>query len=174
MKLLRKASLIIVLTIVFSSTYQCSSSKAVTQSFEEPSSFEVKPVVFQEWYAGIKVGGTGMNVFVPVVDKPENVTLEKIYFRNLEGKLVEQGNKYLALLKNPSPYYTFEKPEKPADYPFDLNDEECVISYKENGVLKHMKIAQVHEVAGTYYENGPPTIYTPNKEVLASIDEEEE
>lgn len=175
MKLLRKATFAIVLAVVFSFTFQCSSSKNVMPQFEESTTFIVKPVYFQEWYAGIKVGGTGINVFVPVINKSDNIRIDSIYFRNLKGKLVQKDNKYVAILKNDSPYYTFRIAEKSNDYPFTLKNGECAISFVENGETKYLKITEVNEVAGTYYENGPPSIYENTASpVVASTDDDGE
>lgn len=173
MKLLRKATFAIIFAVVFSFTFQCSSSKAVTTQFEESANFTVKPIVFQEWYAGIKVGGTGINVFVPIENKNETIEIDSIYFRNLKGKLVQRDSKYVALLENDSPHYTFKIAEKPKDYPFTLAATECAISYRENGVTKYLKISELNEVAGTYYENGPPSIYeNTTSTVVAATDDE--
>jgi hypothetical protein len=111
MKNLKKAIYAIVFTCTLSSFYQCASPKVATTNFEQQPPFTIKPVVFQEWYAGIKVGGTGINVFVPVSNVNEGIVFNEVYFRNLKGKLVKSGNKYTAVLKNPSRHYTFQKPE---------------------------------------------------------------
>ncbi len=175
MKNLKKAVYAIVFAIAFSFTFQCASPKVATATFEQQTPFTLKPVVFQEWYAGIKVGGTGINVFLPISDVKQGVVFDEVYFRNLKGKLNKDGDKYTAVLKNPSRYYTFQKAEKPAGYPFDLKDNECVISYVENGQTKYHKIIALNEVAGTYYENGPPSIYTgSDSRGMASLDEEDE
>lgn len=179
MKLLKRATYALFLTALGLSTYQCSSPQQAVAAQATPIALQEKPVfqfdevVFQEWYAGINVGGTGFNVFLPNITNDENVVLENVYFRNLTGKLVKGKGMYSATLKNKSPYYTWEYPEKPADYPFDLTANECVISYKENGVLKYLKVASLNEKAGTYYENGPPSIYdsSPNS-VIATVDED--
>lgn len=169
MKNLKKAVYAIIFTCTLSSFFQCASPKVATTNFEKQTPFTVKSVVFQEWYAGIKVGGTGINLFFPVYNVNDNVILKEVYFRNLKGKLVKNGNKYTSVLKNPSRRYTFHKAEKPADYPFDLKDDECVISYSENGQIKYHKIVVLNEVAGTYYENGPPSIYSNS---MATLDQE--
>jgi hypothetical protein len=132
-------------------------------------------VSFQEWYAGIKVGGTGINIFVPISDEADNVSIENICFRNLQGRLVKSNGKYMAVLKNPSKNYTFSVIEKPDNYPFTLSINECVISYIENGVTKYYKVNEINEFAGTYYENGPSSIYVrQSSSGLASLDEENE
>lgn len=160
--------------IVFSFTFQCSSSKAVLPTFEDSTTFNVKPIQFQEWYAGIKVGGTGVNVFVPISDVSNNIEIDSIYFRNLKGKLVQKGSKYVALLKNDSPHYTFQIAEKPSDFPFTLTNDECVISYIQDGETKYLKMRDLTEVAGTYYENGPPSLYqNATTTILATTDDED-
>ena len=58
---------------------------------------------------------------------------------------------------------------------FTLTDNECAISYVENGQTKYMKIININEVEGTYYENGPPSIYANNSStILATSDEDED
>ncbi len=176
MKKLKKAIYAIVFAVIFASTFQCASHKEIaTTTFEEQTPFKVKPVSFQEWYAGIKVGGTGINVFIPISDVKQNVIFKDVYFRNLKAQLVINEGKYMAVLKHPSPHYTFKKAEKPADYPFTLADDECVISYTENGQQKYYKIVTLNEVAGTYYENGVPSIYIKGTSSgMASLDDEED
>ena len=91
MKLLKKATYAIVFFVTFAFTFQCASPKvASTATFEEQAPFKVKPVYFQEWYAGIKVGGTGMNIFLPISEVSENVEIERVYFRNLTGELTQK------------------------------------------------------------------------------------
>jgi hypothetical protein len=176
MKLRKKATYAIVFATIFGTALPCTAQKkAVTTTFEEQAPFKVKPVYFQEWNAGIKVGGTGINIFLPITDVAENVKINHVYFRNLKGNLRIKDGKYYALLKNESTHYTFKKSEAPADYPFILKDNECAVSYVENGITKYVKIAANNEVAGTYYENGPPSIYIrSNSSGMASLDEEDD
>lgn len=157
MKSIKKASYAIFLTVFIAVNFQSFSQK---HSIPEVTPvLKLEKVIFQEWYAGIKVGGTGINMFFPNIKSDENIQLETVYFRNMTGKIQKGDAMYSAILKNSSPYYTWQPAKKPADYPFDLKDNECVISYKENGVIKYLKISSVEEKAGTYYENGHPSIY---------------
>jgi len=174
MKLLQKATYAIVFAFIYAFSFQCAGQKkgTFTTVFEEQLPFKVKPVSFQEWYAGIKVGGTGINIFVPITDLTENIEIYRVYFRNLTEELSEKDGKYYAILKNTSKNYTFRKSEAPADYPFRLKDDECVVSYVENGITKYLKIATVNEFAGVYYENGPPLIYTNDSATeIATLDD---
>ncbi|MTE27240.1 hypothetical protein [Winogradskyella ouciana] len=172
MKKLKAGIYALIFAIAMCLTFQCASPKVAT-TFENEIPFNIEDVYFQEWYAGIKVGGTGVNIFIPVVDKPADVIVDSVYFRNLQGKLVKTQGKYSAVLKNNSRSYTFRVEDKPEGYPFDLKAYECVISYIQNGETKYYKIQQLNEFAGTYYENGPPSIYVrESSEGLATIDEE--
>jgi len=173
MKLLKKVTFTIAFVAIIFSTFQCTSSKVATTQFEEQIPFNVKTVSFQEWYAGIKVATTGLNVFLPVTNVNQNVVIDSIYFRNLKGKLENKDGKYVAVLQNTSKGYTFKKSERPEDYPFTLLDYECVISYIENGITKYHKISQLNEVAGTYYENGPPSLYAKGESSgMATLDDD--
>ncbi|MEH6536923.1 MAG: hypothetical protein V7719_11050 [Psychroserpens sp.] len=175
MKSLKKVAFAIAFAAIISTTFQCASPKAVTTQFEQQIPFNLKPVSFQEWYAGIKVGATGINVFLPVTNVNQNVTIDSIYFRNLKGKLEKKDGKYVAVLENISKGYTFRKSERPDSYPFTLLDYECVISYIENGITKYHKITQLNEVAGTYYENGPPSLYLKAATAgMATLDDDED
>ena len=96
MKNLKKAIYAIVFTCTLSSFFQCASPKVATTNFVQQTPFTIKPVVFQEWYAGIKVGGTGITVFVPVSNVNDGVVLNEVYFRSLKAKLVKRSNKSTA------------------------------------------------------------------------------
>lgn len=171
MKLIKKATFAIFLTIVFSSNFQSFSQKVAI--LEKTPVLQLEQVQFQEWYAGIKVGGTGINMFFPNIKTDENIRLDAVYFRNMKGKLQKEKAMYTAVLKNDSPYYTWQPVKKPSDYPFDLKDNECVISYIENGTTKYIKIDNLNEKAGTYYENGHPSIYDNRPTTrMATVDEE--
>ncbi|MCK7589559.1 hypothetical protein M0G43_03125 [Subsaxibacter sp. CAU 1640] len=169
----RATAMFLMLLGCFTSNAQSKAISNTVTSFQEHPTFKLNEVNFQEWYAGINVGGTGFNVFLPNITNDENVVLENVYFRNLTGKLVKGKGMYSATLKNKSTDYTWKYPEKPADYPFDLGADECVISYKENGVTKYIKIASLSEKAGTYYENGPPSIYeNTSNSAVATVDQD--
>lgn len=178
MNLLKKATNAIFLCLISFGGFNAFAQKPIVandkiNTLQNNVPFQLNEINFQEWFAGIKVGGTGFNIFLSNITNDDNVVLKTVYFRNLSGQLVKGKGKYSATLKNSSPHYTWQYPEKPADYPFDLAPNECVISYKENGELKYIKVAALIEKAGTYYENGPPSIYenSPNS-VIATVDED--
>lgn len=154
MKLIKKSIYTLFVTFAILSTLQCSSSK---YKLQETSTFQFDKVYFQEWYAGIKVGGTGINMYFPNLNDANIVRMDSVYFRNLKGKLVRGRAMYSAILKNRSPYDT--TPINPSvKPPFKLSANECVVSYIENGETKYFKLKNLKEREGIYYEDGPPTI----------------
>ncbi|MEZ4801614.1 MAG: hypothetical protein R2797_02495 [Gelidibacter sp.] len=158
MNLLKKAMNATIFAVIISSTFQCASPK-VAPTQQPISEFQMQdPIVFQEWYAGIKVGGTGINMFVPKFNTDKNIQIDSVYFRNMKGKLVSGDSMYSVVLKNDSPNYV-PNPSTAITNPFNLTPNECIISYTENGQIKYLKIASIVEKAGTYYEDGPPAIY---------------
>lgn len=174
MKLFKKAIYAICFVIVFSSTYHCSSPKmAVLPSPHKTPTLKLEEkIVFQEWYAGIKVGGTGINLFIPVVGTNSNLKLDSVYFRNMKGKLIKGDSTYSVVLKNDSPYYE-PNPSNEITNPFGLTPEECMITYNENGKTKYLKASKINERAGTYYDKGHPSLYTTaTSSILATVDED--
>lgn len=175
MRTIHKIRQTAIIALICGLSFQCASPKLVaTTSFEEKVPFKIKSVYFQEWFTGIDYGGTGYTLYLPVVQKNPNITVEEVFFRNLKGRFHLQDGRYIAVMKNPTKGYVFRKPEKPEDYPFDLNDNECVVTYSEDGVTKYHKLGMDKEMAGAYYENGAPSIYTrPDRSTLATLDEED-
>lgn len=172
MNLLKKALYATFLAVIISSTFQCASPKVNSVSKEIPEITVKDPIVFQEWYAGIKVGGTGINLFVPSTLIQNNMELDSVYFRNMKGKLIKGERNYSVVLVNDSPYYQ-PNPSNETTNPFNLTGNECIIAYKENGETKYLKVSKINERAGAYYENGPPLMQNfSSKSVLATLDED--
>ena len=172
MNLLKKAMNATILTVIISTTFQCASPKlAIVQ--QEVSEIELKDLVFfQEWYAGINVGGTGVNLFIPKFNTDRNIVVDSVYFRNMKGKLIDNDATYSVVLKNDSPNYV-PNPSNAQTNPFNLTPDECMIKYNENGQIKYLKIASVIEKEGTYYENGPPAVYQSSTLTrIAKVDED--
>ena len=150
MKFFKRVTYCALLSIVITTNFQCASSKLELQ---DTAAFQTDRIYFQEWFAGINVGGTGMNMYFPNLTTGGNVEIDSVYFRNLKGKLTPGRADYTAILKNKSPYDTTTSKVK---IPFKLLDNECIISYYENGEKKYFKIGNISEKEGIYYEEGPP------------------
>ena len=73
MKLLKNISFSLVLLIIISSSSQCSSA----QKLEKNSSINFGDVYCKKWISGIKEGGSGTNLFIPIIKSNKNIQLEK-------------------------------------------------------------------------------------------------
>ncbi|WP_250433681.1 hypothetical protein [Hanstruepera flava] len=154
MKLLKRICIACISCLFLTIIFNCASNK---YSLEDSVSFQFDRSYYQEWFAGIHVGGTGINLFFPNLNSANSVVIDSVYFRNLKGKLVKDRASYVASLKNKSPYDTSKTV---VDIPFKLLDNECVISYYENGIKKYFKVSNIAEKEGIYYEDGPPEVIT--------------
>ncbi|MGV6830228.1 MAG: hypothetical protein ACWA5P_01540 [bacterium] len=155
-----------VVCIIATTFYHCSSTK---YQLTEASSIQPSHAYYHEWYVGIKVGGSGFNVYLPNLNSQNNVQVDSIYFRRLKGKLVEGRSRYTAVLSRASKHYDAlsknyqegnKKLNKAVNFPFELKHNECVISYFENGEKKYIKISNLKEKQSIYYEKGAPLAIT--------------
>ena len=141
MKLLKQTSFLIVMLILMASFSQCSTA----QKLQKNAPTQFGDVYCQKWTAGVKGGGSGLNLFIPAMDK--SIQLDSVYFRGKVVKLeVKPGDLTLYIgrfkteFNQPSDVvmssdsneeYGNQLPEKVKIIPFELKDDECVVSYKE-------------------------------------------
>ena len=141
-----------------------------TQKLQEKAPLELGEVYYQTWVAGIQGGGSGINIFIPIESNKNNIKLDSVYFKGRQAKL-EFSNKSLfmgrfnstANLKNDiimsnEPYaeYGNKAPELPKKNPFNLNDNECVVSYKHINTIKYFKISNILKKEPLLYPSAPP------------------
>ncbi len=134
---------------------QCSSA----QKLQKEASFKTNQVYYQSWVAGVRGGGSGINVFIPVTSELKNLKLDSIYFRGHKvilttkpqnpnlyiGRILTEGNRQDdAVLMDEN------------KIPFDLKDNEAVVSYVENNSTKYIKLENIVEKQAQYYPSAPP------------------
>lgn len=165
MKLIANIFLIILATISFS---QCSSA----QKLQKKAPVKFGEVYYQHWVAGIQGGGSGINLFISSEKSSlKNTKLDSVYFRGQGVKLEVKPN-------NPSLYigrfskkanqrkdvimsnkkhaeYGNQAPNLKSVIPFELKENECVVSYKEDDKIKYFKILNVVEKKPLYYPSAP-------------------
>ncbi|MCF7566805.1 hypothetical protein L3X37_00290 [Sabulilitoribacter arenilitoris] len=150
MKPLKNISFILLLLVIMSSFLHCSSTKKLQSEIP----FEIGDVYYQDWVTGEKGGGSGVNLFIPIILNPNNIILDSIYFRGEQSKL-EMTNKTLyvgrfqddsnekediIMSNEPFAEYGNKVPEFPKKIPFKLKANACVISYKQGIKIKYFKI----------------------------------
>jgi len=133
---------------------QCSSA----QKLQKETSFKTSNVYYQKWVAGVKGGGSGTNVFIPLTAEQKEITLDSLYFRGHKVALQTKPNSpklYIGRIigsANQKEGYTSSGDK----IPFDLKDNEAVVSYSENGNVKYFKIENISEKPMQQFPSAPP------------------
>ncbi|WP_204344437.1 hypothetical protein [Psychroserpens algicola] len=164
MKILKQiTSLLLILTLMASFSH-CSSA----QKLQEKSPVQFGEVYCESWSAGVKGGGSGLTIFIPVSDT--SIQLDSVYFRGKGSKLETYPDKPLyigrfkteinqptdlILSSDAKEEYVNKMPEKKENIPFKLNDNECVVSYKKGEKIEYYKISNVVEKAPLNYPSAP-------------------
>lgn len=150
--------------LVMASFSQCSSTKKL----QEKAPMALEQVYCQQWVAGIEGGGSGINIFIPVKDK--SVVLDSVYFRGKGVKLETKDDELLfvgrfkSAFNQPKDMVFSNEPnaeygnrlELPEKIPFELKDNECVISYIDGNTTKYFKVDNVVEKEMIAYPSAPP------------------
>ncbi|MFD1161282.1 MULTISPECIES: hypothetical protein [Hwangdonia] len=167
MKLLKHILFSFLLLVMMSSFSQCSG----VPKLEKKTSINFGDVYSQKWTSGIKEGGSGIKLFIPVTKSNKNLQLDSVYFRGKVTKLLlsHDGLRYVGIFKkkekrsynvvmssDPLEEYGNETPPIPKKIPFDLKASECIVSYKENKKTKYIKIDQINEKPMASYPSVPP------------------
>lgn len=130
--------------------------------FEEQSALDFSESYYQRWTAGVKGGGSGINIYLTLKSDvnldSENIQIEGIYFKEFytelqfypptkfQGAIKTKANSKDAfeLLQGGSvDKDSTEDVKEKNETPFQLENDEAVISYKEKGVQKYVKITLV-------------------------------
>ena len=153
--------------ILLSITNSCGTCKMEKEPFvlTQNTPFTVKNSYCQKWVAGIKEGGSGLNIYAIINDIPEGVTLKEFYFR---GKSVDVKtskdpifvayykddiNKGVIMDNNP----TNEAANIPPEIsPFKLENNEAILSYDYNNKVYYHKILNIEEKQTIAYPSMAP------------------
>lgn len=141
--------------------------------------FTIEAASFQKWTGGKEESGSGFEVNIPVsAFTKEYITFKEIYFR---GKIGEASNETKVNKQYVTAKFTNSKFIKPdiimhadprkevgnqppmpqknekIDFPFDLADDEAVVSYTENNAekVKYTKISGIKEKQALIYPSKP-------------------
>lgn len=148
------------------------SNCAGSQKLQQEAPFSMGTVYSQKWVAGVEGGGSGINIGVPVENLPEEVVLDSIFFRGRKAALVqettEKGILYMARFKtdlnkkkdiisheDPRMEVGNEPPSASEKIPFELGENEAVISYMHKDKKKYYKIDNVKPKPSVPYPSAP-------------------
>ncbi|WP_152971446.1 hypothetical protein [Lacinutrix algicola] len=176
MKYLKTFTVLTMFFVMLTSFTQCSSSKTINDlkhdqqvlKLEEDASFTLSDTYFQSWVSGVKGGGSGIHMYINVITISNNVLFDSVYFRGLKAKVEISKMGYIAsfttkanqkqdivMSNNKNAEYGNQIPTK-QDFPFELKDNEAVISYWENATSKYLLIKNIKEKSKIEYPSAPP------------------
>ena len=124
-------------------------------------------VYMQSWVAGIEGGGSGINVYVETLSN--NVILDSMYFRGNVAKLETKpvnANWYIGRFMTEGNHmqdsdlntFTDHPKQKDIAHKFALDDNECVVSYREMDKTKYFKITNIEEKPAESYPSAKPQV----------------
>ncbi len=167
MKLIKHILYLFIMLFLLASFSQCSTS----QNLQKKAPLNFGEVYSQRWVAGIQGGGSGTNLFIPITSQSE-IKLDSVYFRGQVTKLevskdamlyvgrfktdFNQPKQDLILSSDQTEEFNNQLPKKPIKIPFELSDDECVISYRDNNKVMYYKISNIVEKEPLNYPSTPP------------------
>ena len=156
-----------VLTL-FSMTHSaCEVSKSKNGQFQlvnEPP-FKIIESYSQDWLAGLEDGNSGTNLFITIDKITEDIDMQELYFRGMMVKpkiSPNKRNQYIGYFINEvnndiimdGDHVKESKNIPPQKIPFQLKDQEAIIGFLLNGVIKYCKLTNI--------ETKPPIAYPSN------------
>lgn len=153
---------------VFLSLLNCKTSKESGLHFQSTAPLEISAPYYNSWIAGIKEGGSGINVFLPLKANGKTV-IDSLHFRGQKvvvetrdkliiGRFKNFSNqkKDIIMSSNPQDEYNNKLELKRDLSPFKLPQNACVISYKINGKRLYYKISNLKKGKSIAYPSAPP------------------
>ena len=148
-------------------TTSCGTCKTEKESFAltQNTPFTVKNTYFQKWVAGIKKGGSGLNIYATIDEISEGVIMKEFYFRGnsievksskdpvFVGYYKNNINKDVIMDSN-STNEAANTPPKIS--PFKLENNEAVLSYEYNNIMYYHKISDIEEKQIIAYPSSAP------------------
>jgi len=170
MKFLKPLFVPFILLFVFTNATQCKSAKKNAEAkkmvIETQSEIQTGQVYFQKWVAGRQEADSGINIYFPNLTNKNNYPLKQVFFRGMIGEMRSGKASYFANLtynkkdiimsNEPNAEYGNTLPNSSEDFPFTLKDNECIISYIDDGKIKYHKIGNIVEKQAQYLPSAPP------------------
>ncbi len=132
---------------------QCSSA----QKIEPVAPLKIGNVYYQSWIAGIEGGGSGINLYIPIILNKNNIEMDSVYFQGKSAKLEfndkseaigrfsTEINRKKDIIMSNEPYAEYGNQIKrtPLKTPFQLKDNQCVVSYKKGSEIKYFMVDSI-------------------------------
>lgn len=157
-----KTCYIVLISFLTMSVSNCKTTKTSNELKAAEMTQEITGAYYQKWVAGARGGGSGINLYIPVFR--EDLRFEKVFFRGMvtaiskgdhEGREYYMG--YFKTALNTKQEMTLDEDAKneygnksplqteKVKMPFEISDDEAIITYIENNEEKYLKITGITE-----------------------------
>lgn len=157
-----KTCYIILISFLTMSVSNCKTTKTMNDLKEPEMTQEITGAYYQKWVAGVRGGGSGINLYIPVFR--EDLSFEKVFFRGMVTNIVKGNHDekayYIGRFKtalNTREEMTLDEDAKneygnnsplqtdKVEMPFEIADDEAIVTYIENNETKYIKITGITE-----------------------------
>ena len=152
MKLFRRILFFTFMVFIMATFSQCGVTKLETKV-----PVTLGEVYYQDWVAGVDGGGSGITVVIPVISNPKNIVLDSVHFRGRQTSLEYRNNavyigrfkadssqkKDIIMSSDPYAEYGNKAPKIAKKSSFELNEDQCIVSYKIGNKVKYFKIDKI-------------------------------
>jgi hypothetical protein len=170
MSSIKKIISFVCLSVLMVSFYNCGSGNTNDShlAFEQYPPFKVAAASYQQWVAGTPQGGGGVNVFINFSNIQAAVVFKEIYFRNKKTEVVTSSTvrvQYVGYFKNenkrPDVILDIDALKEaantpPTKSPFQLREDEAVISYTFEDKINYFKIENLERKEPLAYPSNNP------------------
>lgn len=139
----------------------CANGKKV----QEQTSVHIGQPFYTTWSGGVRTAGSGLNLYIPVDPSlVGELELDSVYFRGRKAKLeaAREGEKEdyalyvayfrtaekekapdLVMHRDPKQEYGNRAPEIIRDFPFELEEDEAMLTYKKDGKTGYYRVSGI-------------------------------
>ncbi len=163
---MNKYILLTLMTIAICITTSCGSCKAKKESvaFTQNTPFTVENTYSQKWVAGVRGGGSGLNLHTTINNISEGVIMKEFFFRNKATEVkASKNNLFSGYYKSDENTMVMDGDIKkeavntpPKKSPFQLENNEAVLSYEFNNKTYYHKISNIVEKDVLAYPSSKP------------------
>lgn len=156
------ATFVMFLSIGFS---QCGTLK-ISETIELDTEQDSK-TYYQHWVAGVRGGGSGINVFISK-ELLKKKQVDSMYFNGRGTAIESNGTHYIGYFKGDANQLknhiiatetvnenTNSITKKKETIPFELMKDEVLISFSEDGKTKYLKLINIKEKESLAYPSAP-------------------
>lgn len=156
------------LSLLFFSFSNCKSSSTSSSQdiFQTDPPFTLLQATYQEWTAGTQEGGSGVNVSLTFEPLNQDIIPQQFYFKNQVAEISSNSNNrsqfQVYFKKSGRPDTIMDSDPKqeaqntpPVKFPFNLKDNEAVLSYLDHDVVLFYKIEKMERKEPLFYPSAP-------------------